>query len=111
MQRPVVTLASALCLAVGIAASAVAWTLIDGGVIRPFGLSHTDRLLVIWETDPAHNQPLIEVSYLNFLDWQREARTVDSLAAFGSQHWPGLARIGDESVPLALRRPAPRTQR
>jgi predicted permease len=103
VKRPMVALAAALCLATGIAASAVAWTLIVAGVIRPFGLSDANRLLVVWETDPARNQPLIEVSYLNFLDWQRQARTVDAMAAFGSQHWPGLGRIGSAVVPLALR--------
>jgi predicted permease len=92
-----------LCLAAGIAATAVAWSVLDAGVLRPFGLQNADRLIVLWESDPARNQPLIEVSYLNFLDWQTSSRTVESMAAFGSQHWPGLARLGNEVVPLALR--------
>ena len=103
LKRPIVAMSSALCLAVGVAAATVAWALIDAGVIRPFGLRETSRLVVVWESDPARNQPLIEVSLLNFLDWQRQARTVEAMAAFGSQHWPGLGRIGGESVPLALR--------
>jgi predicted permease len=103
VKRPLVSLLSALCLALGIAATAVAWALLDAGVLRPFGLREAHRLVILWESDPARNHPLIEVSYLNFLDWQRESRTVDEMAAFGSQHWPGLARIGGESVPLALR--------
>ena len=103
LKRPLVSLLSALCLGLGLAATAVAWTLLDAGVLRPFGLGDPGRLLVVWESDPARNQPLIEVSYLNFVDWQRDARTVESMAAFGSQHWPGLARIGGHTVTLALR--------
>jgi predicted permease len=102
-RRPLVSLTSALCLSVGIAACAAAWTLIDVAMLRPYGLAGSHRLVVVWETDATRNQPLIEVSYLNFLDWQHEARTVESMAAFGSQHWPALARLGTEMVPLATR--------
>ena len=103
VRRPVVSLTSALCLAVGLAACTAAWTLLDAVVFRPFGLRESHRLVVVWETDPARGQDLIEVSHLNFLDWQRESRTVESMATFGSQHWPALARLGPEMVPLATR--------
>jgi predicted permease len=103
VRRPLVSLASALCLSIGIAACAAAWTLIDAVILRPYGLLGSDRLIVVWEAEATRNQPLIEVSYLNFLDWQREAHTVESMAAFGSQHWPALARLGAEMVPLATR--------
>ena len=102
VRRPLATAASALCLGFGIAACASAWTLVNAVILRPFGLA-ADRLVVVWETDPARGQPLIEVSLLNFLDWQREAKTVETMAAFGSSHWPALARIGSETVSLAVR--------
>ena len=102
-RRPLATAASALCLGLGVAACATAWSLITAAILRPFGLPAADRLVVVWEADPARGHPLIEVSLLNFLDWQREARTLESLAAFGSSHWPALARIGDETVPIAAR--------
>jgi predicted permease len=103
MRRPLATAASALCLGLGVAACASAWTLINAAVLRPFGLPGADRLVVVWETDPARGNPLIEVSLLNFRDWQRQSRTLESMAAFGSSHWPALARIGDETVPIAAR--------
>ena len=102
-RRPLSALVSALCLALGIAGCTVAWTLVDAAILRPFGLTASDRLVVLWESDPSRGQHLIEVSHLNFLDWQREARTLESMAAFGSSHWPALARIRSETVPLATR--------
>lgn len=102
-RRPLVSASSVVCLAVGMGACAAAWTLIDAVILRPYGLADSRRLAVIWEADTPRNQPLIEVSYLNFLDWQREARTVEAMAAFGSQHWPALARFGSEMVPLTTR--------
>jgi predicted permease len=103
VRRPIVSLTCVLCLAVGIAACTAAWTLLDAIVFRPYGLRESHRLVVVWETDPARNEDLIEVSQLNFLDWQRESRTVEAMATFGSQHWPALARLGSEMVPLATR--------
>ena len=102
-RRPLVSLTSILCLGIGIAACVAAWTLVDAAIVRPFGLRDSERLVVLWESDAARNQPLIEVSYLNFLDWQRQVRSLESMAAFGSQHWPALARIGAEMVPLTTR--------
>src|SRR5687767_2567736 len=81
-RRPLSALTSALCLGIGIAACGVAWTLLDATILRPFGLRDTDRLVILWETDPAHGRDLIEVSLLNFHDWQRASRTLESMAAF-----------------------------
>ena len=102
-RRPLAALTSALCLAVGMAAWAVAWTLLDAAILRPFGLSASHRLVIVWEADLSKGQDLIEVSHLNFLDWQRSSQTLESMAAFGSSHWPALARVGSETVPLASR--------
>ncbi len=102
-RRPLTAVTSVVCLALGIAAWTVAWTLLDAALLRPFGLTASDRLAVVWEADPSKGQDLIEVSHLNFLDWQRSSQAVESMAAFGSSHWPALARIGPETVPLASR--------
>jgi putative ABC transport system permease protein len=102
-RRPLTVLTSTLCLAVGIAAWSIAWTLLDAAILRPFGLADSNRLVVVWEADPSKGHDLIEVSHLNFLDWQRSSKTLESMAAFGSSHWPALARIGSETVPLATR--------
>ena len=103
LRRPLTSTTSALCLGLGIAACAVAWTLLDATILRPFGLANSNRLVVLWEADQSRGHDLIEVSHLNFLDWQRESKTLESMAAFGSSHWPALARIGLETVPLAQR--------
>ena len=102
-KRPIESLVSAICLAVGITGCAVAWTLVDAAILRPFGLTGSDRLVVMWETDPSRGHDLMEVSHPNFLDWQREARTLDSMAAFGSSHWPSSVRLGSETLPIATR--------
>ncbi len=103
VRRPLTSVTSTLCLAIGIAACAIAWTLLDATIFRPFGLADSDELVVVWEADLSRGHDLIEVSHLNFLDWQRESKTLESMAAFGSSHWPALARIGADTVPIAAR--------
>src|SRR5262245_3736062 len=100
LKRPVTAVTSAICIGVGTAACALAWTVVAGAILRPFGTAQSGRLVVLWETDPAHGHELIEISQPNFLDWQREARTLSSMASFGSSHWPALARFETETEPL-----------
>ena len=102
-RRPVASLVSVLCLALGIGASAAAVALLDATVLRPYGLARASDLVVLWESDPARPQDLVEVSLLNFQDWERQARSFEAMAAFGSNDWPGIGRLGRDSFPLAPR--------
>jgi putative ABC transport system permease protein len=103
VRRPLSSAASILCLGLGIAASAVALTAIDATAIRPYGLKSADHLVVMWETDRSRGLDLIEVSLPNFLDWERRAASLESMAAFGSSHWPGVGQSGGETFPVAPR--------
>ena len=103
LEQPVASLVSVACLAAGIAATATAVTLTDATVVRPYGVPAAGSLVVLWESDPARPQDLIEVSLPNFQDWAERARSFDSMAAFGSSHWPGIARAAGESFAIAPR--------
>lgn len=103
LRRPWAAGATVLCLAVGMAAAAAALTLFDVAVLRPLGFTHVDRLVVLWESDRARGVELSEVSLADFEDWSRQAPSAASMAAFGSSHWPGLARIGEQTVPITRR--------
>lgn len=102
-RRPVASLVSILCLGLGIGASATAFTLVDATVLSPYGLTRAGDLVVLWESDPARPRDLIEVSLLNFQDWERRSRSFVAMAAFGSSHWPGIGRTRGEPFPIAPR--------
>jgi putative ABC transport system permease protein len=102
-RRPASSLVSTACLALGMAVTAMSWVLIDAVLRHPYGLSRVDELAVFWESDRANGRELIELSWPDVRDWQARARSFDSLAAMGSSHWPGLARIRGETVSLASR--------
>lgn len=103
VRRPWSSGATVLCLAIGIAATAAALTLFDAAVLRPSGFENARQLVVLWESDPSRNVELSEVSLPDFEEWSLQAKSFSSMAAFGSSHWPGLARIGESTVPIARR--------
>src|SRR6187200_386579 len=92
LRRPVAALVSVACLSAGIAATATALALAYATVLRPYGVPAAGSLVVLWESDVARPHDLIEISLPNFQDWVQRARSFDAMAAFGSSHWPGIAR-------------------
>jgi putative ABC transport system permease protein len=71
-----------LTLAVGLAANATILALVDGLVLRPFPLRDIDRVVQVFGSSP-EGGPVAdrrEVSPADFVDFQREARSVDLIA-------------------------------
>ena len=68
-------------LALGIGAGTAMFSVLDAVVLQPLPFPREDRLVVGWKnswTDPAR---LIELSYPEFLAWQAQSTSFDSLAA------------------------------
>ena len=79
-RQPVLALAAIVSLALGIGANTAIFSVLNAVVLRPLPFPDADRLVVVWETSPQN--PARWVAPANFLDWQREARSWESLAAF-----------------------------
>lgn len=102
-QRPVAAVVSVICLGLGLGASATAVMLADATVLRPYGLGDATDLVVLWETDVDRPRDMIELSLPTFEDWTARSTSFTSLAAFGSSHWPGIARIGGDAIAVSPR--------
>jgi predicted permease len=102
-QRPLATVVSIVCLSLGLGASATAVMLTDATVLRPYGISSAGDIVVLWETDVDSARDMIEVSLPTFEDWEQRSTSFESLAAFGSSHWPSIARIGGDSIAISPR--------
>ncbi len=83
-RSPAFTLAAAITLALGIGANTAIFTLVDAALLRPLPYPEADRLGVLWESKGAAGQDQEGVSATNFLDWQRETRAFEELAAWTS---------------------------
>ncbi len=83
LKRPASTAVVVLTLALGLGANAAIFAIIDALVLRPFHFPDPDRITLISETTPDGADERREAaSPANFLDWRRQADTIEHLSAF-----------------------------
>ena len=90
-RSPGFTAAAVLTLALGIGANTALFSLADAALLRPLPYPTADRLMMLWETQPAAGKPRERASAANFLDWRRQAAAFDEMAAWDD--W-GMALTG-----------------
>src|SRR5277367_2375837 len=83
-RSPVFTFVAILTLALGIGANTAIFSVVQGVLLSPLPYSHPERLVLVWQYNLALKHP-ISVSYPDFLDWQRGARSFQQMAAYDSQ--------------------------
>jgi len=79
-KSPGFTAVAVLTLALGIGANTAMFSVMQGIVLAPLQYVSSDRLVMVWENNPRF--PRTWVSYPNFRDWQRSARSFQQMAAF-----------------------------
>jgi len=79
-KSPGFTAVAVLTLALGIGANTAMFSVMQGVVLAPLQYVSSDRLVMVWENNPRF--PRTWVSYPNFRDWQRSARSFQQMAAF-----------------------------
>ena len=79
-RQPTFVLVSVLTLALGICANTAIFSIIKTVVLNPLPYQDPEKLAILWEVNPDGNQG--PVSIPTFEDWKREAKTLDSMAAY-----------------------------
>ncbi|MGO8817429.1 MAG: ADOP family duplicated permease [Terriglobia bacterium] len=82
-KNPGFTAVAVLTLALGIGANTAIFSVVEGVMLAPLPYFQPDRLVAIWESHPG--APHVWISYPNFQDWQRNARSFQQMAAFAWQ--------------------------
>jgi putative ABC transport system permease protein len=80
-RNPGFTAVAVITLALGIGANTAIFSVVDGVLLAPLPYAQPNRLVAIWESN-LHYGWHVWISYLNFRDWQRDARAFRSVAAF-----------------------------
>jgi putative ABC transport system permease protein len=85
-KSPVFTITVVLTLAVGIGGNTAIFSVVDQLLLRPLPYPDGDRLVAVYESLPflsgQQGNATNSVSPANWLDWQRESRTFERLAAW-----------------------------
>ncbi|MGE5325171.1 MAG: ABC transporter permease [Actinomycetota bacterium] len=74
-----------LTLALGIGANTALFSVVDGVLLNPLPYPHSEQLMAVYGNTRGFNPG--PVSYLNFLDWQRQNRTFSSLAIYRGEDY------------------------
>ena len=94
LSAPRVTLAALLSLALGIGANTAMFTVINAVMLKPLPYHDPDRLVMVWETAPDNDRRWVAPA--NFIDWRRDARSFEGLAAWDqvSVNLTGKSAVG-----------------
>jgi putative ABC transport system permease protein len=68
-------------LALGMGATSAIFSVVDAVLLKPLPFRDPQRLVVIWDTNPAQNLKEMFVTPGDFLEWRNQSRTIESLAA------------------------------
>ncbi len=74
-----------LTLALGIGANTALFTVVNGVLLNPLAYPQPGRLVAVYGATPGSDHG--PITYLNFLDWQRETNTLSSMAMYRNQDY------------------------
>src|SRR5262245_37996257 len=92
-RTPVFTITVVLTLALGIGANTAIFSIVDRLLLRSLPFPHGEQLVVIHEN--RRTAPQMDVSPANWLDWQRDSRSFESLAAWTNRFPSTLTGSGE----------------
>jgi len=81
IRAPGFSLVAVLTLALGIGASTAVFSVLDGVLLRPAPMPDAGRLVMLWETDRRSGTSREPGAWPDYLDFQRETKTLGSVAA------------------------------
>ncbi|MGA7521426.1 MAG: ABC transporter permease [Acidobacteriaceae bacterium] len=79
-RSPAFAAIAILTMALGIAANTTLFSVVNGVLLNPLAYPHSGQLVAINERN--EGMPQAPITYLNFLDWQRDTHTFSSMAMY-----------------------------
>ena len=84
-KNPSFAAIAVLTLALGIGANTALFSVVNGVLLNPLAYPHSGQLVAMYgKTTGFEHAP---ISYLNFLDWQRDTQTFSSMAIYRNQDY------------------------
>ena len=92
VRSPGYTLTAIVVIAAAVAANATVLSFVRGTLLYEPPWSEPDRVVAVWGSNTVDGQLRDVISGPNFIDMERESRTLESMAAF---HFGGTAMMVD----------------
>jgi putative ABC transport system permease protein len=86
LRNPGFTLAAIVVLALGIDANTAIFSIVNAALLRPLPYEDSSRIMQVWHVPPPKSFPgmtMFSVSPANYLDWQSQSSSFESMAAYG----------------------------
>ncbi len=80
MRSPGFAVIAILTLAIGIGANTTIFSVVNGVLLNPLPYPDSNRLVTLFHRKPNFSKG--SISYLNFLDWQRDNHSFDAMVAY-----------------------------
>lgn len=91
-KSPGFTAIAVLTLALGIGANTALFSVVNGVLLNPLPFPDPDKLVEVYAKTASFSES--SISYLNFLDWQKDNRSFSALGAFRSDDY-NLTGVGE----------------
>ena len=79
-KSPAFTILVVAILALGIGANTAVFSVVNSVLLRPLPFPNSDRLVVVWETNPSLNIEREGPSGPNYLDWKEQNQSFDEMS-------------------------------
>src|SRR2546421_4661574 len=89
-KNPRISFVVILALALGIGANTAIFSIVNAVLLRPLPFDESDRLVRLFHIPPQTTFPglaTFSLSPANFLDWQRQSRSFEAMAAYGGRQF------------------------
>ncbi len=96
-KNPGFMLIVVLTLALGIGANTSMFSVVNTVLLDPLPYPDSDRLVKVFETDPARERFRDPVSIPNFLDWQKQSQSFECLGLVNYAGYPSNVLLGEGS--------------
>ncbi|HWG59127.1 MAG TPA: ABC transporter permease [Candidatus Acidoferrales bacterium] len=84
-HNPGFAIVAVATLAIGIGANAAIFSMVRGVLLQPLPFPHSDRLLLIWETDANLSSNRGTVASWEYLDWRERTHAFQQMGAYGAR--------------------------
>ncbi len=87
IKSPGFAVVAIVTLALGIGANTAIFSVVNAVLLRPLPFLRPEKLVSLWELNPQKGQEHQQVSAADFADWEKQTRTIESVAAYSNWNY------------------------